>query len=201
MTRIILAALSVGMLSGYFLIPTEYKEAFLVDSETGLIIGLCILLFLVGVDLGLDGKVVKNFKKLGARILLLPIGVMLGTLAGALLASLFLPITGRESMAVGAGFGWYSLAPIILTKYSAELSAISFTHNIMRELFGILLIPFVAKHIGYIEACSLPGSASADVCLPIVERCTNANIAAYSFVSGMVLSGAVPLLVPLIAGV
>ena len=39
-----------------------------------------------------------------------------------------------------------------------------------------------------------------DVCLPIVERATSSNTAVYSFVSGVVLSTAVPILVPLIIG-
>lgn len=70
----------------------------------------------------------------------------------------------------------------------------------MREMFGIILIPIVAKYIGFIEATSLPGAAAMDVCLPIVERATAPNITIYSFVSGVSLSIAVPILVPLIIG-
>ncbi|MEG0291974.1 MAG: lysine exporter LysO family protein [Anaerovoracaceae bacterium] len=197
MTKMVIITVIAGMFSGYFFMP----ESVMGISENILIVGLCILLFFVGIDIGHQGTVVQNFKKVGFRVIIFPIAVIIGTMAGAAVGALFLPVTLRESLAVGAGFGWYSLAPVILTKYSAELSAISFMHNVFREVLGIMLIPIVAKRIGYIETTSLPGAAAMDVCLPIVERATNADIAVYSFVSGVVLSFAVPILVPLIAGV
>ena len=68
-------------------------------------------------------------------------------------------------------------------------------------MIAIILIPIVAKRIGYVEKCALKGAAAMDVCLPVVEKATNANIAVYSFVSGVVLSIAVPVLVPFIMGI
>jgi uncharacterized membrane protein YbjE (DUF340 family) len=70
----------------------------------------------------------------------------------------------------------------------------------MREMLGIMLIPIVAKYIGFIESTALPGGGAMDVCLPIVERATAPNIVIYSFVIGLSLSVAVPILVPLIIG-
>lgn len=63
-----------------------------------------------------------------------------------------------------------------------------------------MLIPVVAKKIGYIETTGMPGAAAMDVCLPIVEKSTRSDIAVYSFVSGVTLSILVPVLVPLILG-
>ena len=196
MTIGIVVSVVLGVLFGRFLMP----ETFYLVSGDLLIVGLCVLLFFVGIDLGRDGTVVASFKKVGARILVFPFAIILGTLVSAFLISLVLPITARESMAVSAGLGWYTLAPIILSEYSAEISALSFMYNVMRELFGIMLIPFVAKYIGFIECVGLPGSASMDVCLPIVERATSPNITIYSFVSGVVMSISVPILVPLLIG-
>lgn len=201
MTKKILISVAAGVLIGLFLIPEKYGQIFLERSDTWLVIGLCVLLFFVGIDLGMDGTVVGNFKKVGWRIAVIPFATIAGTMAGVAAASLFLPVTIREGMAVGAGFGWYSLAPVILSKYSAGLSAVSFIHNILREMIAIVLIPVVAKRVGYVETCCLPGAAAMDVCLPVVEKATNANIAVYSFVSGVVLSIAVPVMVPLIAGI
>lgn len=194
MTKVIIASVAVGLISGYTFLP----DWFIASTEYTLVIGLCILLFFVGIDLGGDENLIKNFKKVGWRILIIPVATIVGTFAGCLVGAMFLPMDIRESMAVGAGFGWYTLAPVILTQYSAELSAISFMHNVMRELFGIILIPIVAKRIGYMETCGLPGAAAMDVCLPIVEKSTNANIAVYSFVSGVIMSISVPVMVPLI---
>ena len=79
--------------------------------------------------------------------------------------------------------------------YSLQVSAISFMHNVIREVIGILLIPVCARHLGYIECYCLPGASSMDVCLPLVEKATDSSIAVYSFVNGVVLSAAVPVLV------
>jgi uncharacterized membrane protein YbjE (DUF340 family) len=197
MTKIIIAFVTLGMLAGYFFIP----DYFITDiSGNLLVIGLCVLLFFVGLDLGRAGTVVDNFKRVGIRILAFPIASIIGSLVFAAIASFLLPMTVRESMAVAAGFGWYTLAPVILSDYSAEISAISFLHNVMREMIGIIIIPIVAKKIGYIEACSLPGAAAMDVCLPVIEKATNSDTAVYAFVMGTVLSIAVPILVPLIIG-
>lgn len=196
MTKIVVGSVGIGGLLGYFLLPSS----FLPISEYIIIVGLCGLLFFVGVDIGMQGTVMQNLKKAGVRILAFPAATIVGTLAGAAFASLFLSITAVDAMTVGSGFGWYSLAPLLIDPYSAELSAMSFLHNVIRELFGILAIPFVAKHIGYIETVSLPGAAAMDVCLPIVEKSTTAEVAIYSFVSGMSLSATVPILVPLFLG-
>lgn len=196
MTAGILISVVLGVLGGAFVLP----QIFLDISGNLLIIGLCFLLFFVGIDLGKDGTVAASFKKVGPRVLIFPFMVIAGTLLSAFLVSFFLPFTGRESMAVSAGFGWYTLAPIILAEYSTELSALSFMYNVMREILGIILIPFVAKYIGFVECTSLPGSASMDVCLPIVEKSTAPDIAIYSFITGLILSIAVPILVPILVG-
>jgi len=64
-----------------------------------------------------------------------------------------------------------------------------------------VLIPVIARKVGYIETVSLPGAAAMDVCLPIVEKATKSHIAVYSFVSGVVLSVAVPVMVSFCMGV
>ncbi len=196
MTKIILASVVLGVISGATFIP----DGFIAASGDLLILGLCVLLFFVGMDLGREGTVVTNFRKVGLRVLVFPFAVVAGTLVSAVLVSFFLPITARESMAVSAGFGWYTLAPVILSEYNAQVSAISFMYNVMREMLGIVLIPLVAKYIGFVESTSLPGAAAMDVCLPIVEKATAPNITIYSFVSGVVLSISVPILVPLLVG-
>lgn len=202
MTVMILVAVVVGMLVGFFYI----REAFGADIQTfddgaglAIKIGLCVLLALVGIDLGIEGTVVENFKSVGLRILVFPFATVVGTMVGALICAPILGITIRESLAVGAGFGWYTLAPgLIMEAGYINASAIAFLHNVMRELSAIVLIPIVAQKIGYIETTGMPGAAAMDVCLPIVERSTRSDIAVYSFVSGVVLTLVVPILVPLI---
>lgn len=194
MTSGIIVSVVLGIAYGFFLAPD-----WLIDiSGTALTVGLCMLLFFVGLDLGKQGNILAGIKDAGWRALLMPVVVALGTFAAGAVAGLFLPYSIKEMIAVTAGLGWYTLAPAILADYSNELSAISFLHNVMRELFGIILIPVVAKYIGYLETVALPGAAAMDVCLPVVEKATNPNIAVYSFVTGVVLSVAVPVLMQII---
>ena len=196
MTICIIVSVAAGILAGYFLLPRWFTDL----AGTLIVIGLCILLIFVGMDIGVEGTIVQNFKRAGWRILVFPFIIMIGTYAGALLSSLILPINVIEALCVGSGFGWYTLAPAMLADVSARLSAMSFMHNVMREVTGIILIPVVANRIGYIETVSLPGAAAMDVCLPIVERATSGNIVIYSFLSGVVLSIAVPVMVGFMMG-
>ena len=197
MTKLTLISVVLGMASGYLFIPDYFINEIAGDL---LVVGLCILLFFVGLDLGKQGTVVENMKKVGLGILAFPVASMIGCLGFAAIASFALSLTVRESMAIASGFGWYTLAPVILSEYSAEISAISFLHNVMREMVGMIIIPFVAKYVGYIEACSVMGAAAMDVGMPVIERATNSEITVYSFIMGVFLSTAVPILVPLCIG-
>ena len=204
MTVMIVIAVAVGMLIGYFVIRRVFAgnmESFENMAGLGIKIGLCLLLIFVGIDLGLDGTVIENFKRVGIRILAFPAVVVIGTRLGAGISGTLMGLNLKESLAVGAGFGWYTLAPgIIMEAGYITASAVAFLHNVMRELFSILFIPMVAQKIGYIETTGMPGAAAMDVCLPIVEKSTRSDIAVYSFVSGVILSILVPVLVPVIIG-
>ncbi len=197
MTWCIVGAVAAGIAAGLLIIPDWFVAA----SGDIITVGLCVLLFFVGTDIGTEGTIADSFRKAGWRIAVFPFAVMAGTLAASALASLLLPISVRDALCVGAGFGWYSLAPAMLAEYSVRISAVSFMHNVMRELLSILLIPVVARKVGYIETTGMPGAAAMDVCLPVVEKATRGDIAIYSFISGLTLSIAVPVLLSFIMNI
>ncbi len=201
MTIMVILAVLIGGLIAYFLSQGTISDFEKFDHIMGLMItiGLCILLFFVGLDMGLEGTVFTQIKTVGFRVLVIPVAVIGGSLLGAVVCGIILPLSMKEALAIGSGLGWYSLAPgIIIDHGFVVASAISFLHNIMREVLSFVLIPVVAKKIGYIETIALPGAAAMDVCLPIVERQTRSDIAIFSFVSGLVASFVVPVLVPLV---
>ena len=199
MTIMIVCCVTAGILVGYFVCRNLFDfEQFNAAAGTAITIGLCVLLIFVGLDLGLEGQVISNFKKVGIKIVAIPIAIAIGTLAGGALAGLVLPLPLNESVAVSAGLAWYSMgSAILLDAGLVSAGAISFMHNVMRELCAIIFIPIAAKKLGYVEALALPASPAMDVCLPLVERSTSGTVAVYSFISGFVLSMAVPFLVPL----
>lgn len=196
MIKAIILSVAAGLAIGYFFLTESFSDI----SGPLITVGLSVLLFFVGMDLGKQGELLKNLRDAGWRVLLMPVATVIGTMVFGMLSGLILPYTMREMAAVSAGFGWYTLAPAIISEYSSELSAVSFLHNVLRELSGIILIPIVARYVGYLETVSLPGAAAMDVCLPIVEKATNVNIAVYSFITGVFLSILTPILVPLIIG-
>lgn len=200
----ILVSVTVGLLCGYFLIKkifANHMDSFDFYAGMAVNLGLFLLLLLIGFNMGLDGTVLENFKKVGLRIVIFPFTIMLGAFLAAALCSLVMNIGLRESFAVCAGFGWYSLAPgIILEAGLARCAAISFMYCIMREYFSLLLVPIVARKIGYMEAIGICGATAMGVCLPIVEKSTRGDVAIYSFISGVVHTASVPILIPLILG-
>jgi len=198
MTIFILISVTIGILSGYFYFYRNFSfEQIVSASSLGITVILCILLAFVGLDLGLEGQVIANIKKVGVKILIIPLAVAVGTVVGAIICSLFLPLAFNESTAIGTGFAWYSLGAAIIMDAGYEAAgAISFMHNLMRELFAIVFVPIIAKRIGFVEALGIPASVGMDVCLPIVEQSTNGTTTVYSFITGFMLSMSVPFLVP-----
>ena len=194
LTVLIVASVVLGMLAGHFFLPDA------VTAHCGAVInlGLYLLLFLVGLDMGRQGNMLQDIRAAGFRVFLVPLAAAVGTLALTALVGLFLPMGAKDCAAAAAGFGWYSLAPTLLAPYSLSVSAVAFLSNVMREIFAIITIPIVAKYVGYVECASLPGAAAMDTVLPVVVGATHERITIYSFTSGVVLSLAVPLLVPAI---
>ena len=188
----IIGSLTFGIIIGFV-----WNEYILEDLIGNFIkFGLCALLFFVGFEFGVRGNFIESLKLAGPYAVIVPVGVILGTFAGSVVISFFMPISIRESLAIGSGFGWYSLAPsIMMDKGYVMAGTISFMHNIMRELIGILAIPLVAKKVGYAESVSLPGSSCMDVCLPIIEKSASSEAALYSFFTGDVLAILTPVLV------
>lgn len=198
----IVVSVVVGLLCGYFFVSRIFgsnMDAF--DNYTGILIniGLFLLLVIIGINMGIDESVIKNFRNVGARIIIFPFIVMIGALVGGALCSVLFSISMKDAAAVTVGFGWYSLAPnIILEAGLVKCAAISFMYCVMREYFSLLLVPIVAKRIGYMEAIGICGATAMGVNLPIVERATRGDVAIYSFISGIIHTASVPILLPLI---
>ena len=203
-TIIILGFVATGMLSGYFIVPMIFSNLDLFQAMSGdwMVVGITILLACVGFNLGLDGKVFSSLKQVGFKALLIPVAAVAGSLIMGALYGLVSPLTVGEGIAISAGFGWYTMAPGLMVEAGFIVSgAISFMHNVIRETLGIIIIPLVAKKIGYLEAVSIPGVAAMDVCMPIVERSCRAETVVYSFCTGAFMCLFVPTVVPLALGI
>lgn len=158
---------------------------------------LCALLLCVGIGIGSDRNIVTKFKSLDVRMALLPLGTALGTFAGSLVVSFIL--SGRsplDCLAVGSGFGYYSLSSIFITEYKgAELGTIALLANIIREMVTLLLSPGLAKVFGPLAPISSGGVTSMDTTLPIIMASSGEQYSAVSILHGFILDFSIPFLV------
>ncbi len=158
---------------------------------------LCALLLCVGIGIGSDRNIVTKFKSLDVRMALLPLGTALGTFAGSLVVSFIL--SGRsplDCLAVGSGFGYYSLSSIFITEYKgAELGTIALLANIIREMVTLLLSTVLAKAFGPLAPISSGGVTSMDTTLPIIMASSGEQYSAVSIFHGFILDFSIPFLV------
>ncbi|AOY77008.1 lysine exporter LysO family protein [Clostridium formicaceticum] len=192
MTFKIMLSVVLGILLGIWIFPQGIE----VYMGTMIDIGLCLLLFFVGMDIGKQGDLFNKIKKIGFKVLWVPFMIAVGSITGTILGGILLRIPMNEAAAIGAGFGWYSLSAIELSKHSAELGALAFITNVSREVIAIISIPFIARYIGKLEAIAPAGATAMDTTLPIIAKSTDGNTAMISFLTGVVLSSLVPILVP-----
>ena len=158
---------------------------------------LYALMFCVGITLGSDTALAGRVRRLDPRLALLPVMTAVGTLAGAALSTLLLPpLTAGDTMAVGAGFGYYSLSSIFIADFrGAELGTVALLCKVMRELFTLLAAPLVARWFGPLAAVSIGGATTFDTTLPIITQSAGKPYAVVSIFHGCVLDFSVPFLV------
>lgn len=186
----ITVAIIIGGLSGFF-----FRNDFLITNCDRVVsLGLCLLLFFVGIDIGNSGDIFPKLKKFGKKIWFLPVSTIIGSLIGGYAGSFFTAVTAGQGIAISAGLGWYSLSAIELSKISAELGSLAFLTNVLRELISIFSVPFIAKYIGSLESVSVAGATAMDTLLPIINKNTSADVSIVAFFSGIVLTTSVPLL-------
>ncbi len=193
---------AVAMLAGYLVIRPNFKESYGVfDSatSTAIIVGLCCLMGLVGFSLGLDGAVISKLKEMGAKVILVPLMLVLGTTMAGIIFSLITDFSMKEALAICWGFGWYTYAPGVIAEAGYVIaSAVSFLHNVIRETAGIIGIPLFAQKFGYLEATAVPGIASMDLCMPIIEKSCRQDTIVYGLCNGLLASLVCSLMVPII---
>ena len=158
---------------------------------------LCALMFCVGISIGSDTKMLKSFKSVNPRLMMLPAMTIVGSLAGTAAASALLPHRHLfDCLAIGSGFGYYSLSSIFITEYKgAELGTIALIANIMREILTLLCAPLLVKFFGKLAPISMGGATTMDTTLPIITRTSGQDFVIVSIFHGFCVDFSVPFLV------
>ncbi|MFV0314475.1 MAG: lysine exporter LysO family protein [Anaerotignum sp.] len=193
MSLAILVVLLLGVVGGIYM-PLEITAS-IEQVSSGL---LLILLFSVGIDLGLNRQVFVEIRKLGFRIILIPLGVVLGSLCGGAISASLMQMPLKEGMAIASGLGWYSLSGILITEAGNPVGGtISFLANVFREMITFIIVPLLVKYLNDYCAIAPAGATAMDTTLGIISKNTNGKISVIAFVSGVICTLFVPILVPL----
>lgn len=170
---------------------------------------LAFLVFQAGLNLGAN----SDFRYMKANFrwssFLFPIFTIGGTLLFSALASFLLAMNLWDGMAVGCGFGYYSLSSILIIQLkesvigidlASRLGAIALLTNVFRELFALIGAPVYARCFGKLAPISAAGVTSIDVCLPAISRYSGQEFIPIAVIQGIVLEIATPMLITFFCG-
>ena len=188
----------LALLGGLFyrMSGLEFTFINLMSENTNII--LYLLMFSVGISIGMQRGIFSKIKEYHIKIFIIPIGTILGSLLGGVICALLLNMPIGYGTAITSGLGWYSLAGVTIGNLvSAEMGSIAFMSNLMREMFSFLIIPFLAVHLNYYTCIASAGATSEDTTLPLMLKYTNEETVALSVFHGVICSLMVPVLISL----
>lgn len=168
---------------------------------------LYALMFQVGISIGSNRNLKELVGALRWKMLIIPVGTVVGTLLFSALASLLLSRWSVfDCMAVGSGFAYYSLSSILITQFktpsvglqlATELGTIALLANIFREMMSLLGAPLIRKYFGKLAPISAAGVNSMDVVLPVITHCSGKEMIPIAILHGILIDMSVPFFVSL----
>ena len=198
---IVVAFFITGCLAGWYLsvhgiAPTEIDISRYV---------LYLLMFQVGLSIGSDKNIVQIIKTIRPKLLLVPIATIIGTLSFSALAAIFMSKWSIfECLAVGSGFGYYSLSSILITELKSassgiqlatELGTIALIANIIREIITLLCAPVLVKIFGRLAPICAGGATTIDTTLPVITKYSGKDMVFIAIMHGILVDLSVPFLV------
>jgi len=154
---------------------------------------LFLLLFFIGIQLRNSGLTLRQIllNKQGMTIAAV---VIVTCMLGGIIAAKLLGLPLYQALAMASGFGWYSLAGILMgDAFGPVFGGASFLIELMRELVALVTIPlFIRRYpcttIGY------AGATAMDFTLPVIQTTGGVHCVPVAIVSGFILSLLVPVM-------
>lgn len=194
----------LGALLGYLLLNYATLPAPLANGSVTQWV-LYLLMIQVGASIGSDKNLKEILKAIRPKMLLIPLGTIVGTLIFTAIAALFISKWGFfDSMAIGSGFAYYSLSSILITQLTepsvgiqmaTQLGTVALLANILREIYGLLGAPLFYRYFGIFSPICVGGATTMDTTLPIITSVCGKNLAFISIFHGILVDFSVPLLV------
>jgi uncharacterized membrane protein YbjE (DUF340 family) len=201
MMKYVLPTFALGILAGY--LNNSFGASLLntIFSEYSFNLSLIALLFLMGLLFATDKESIEKMRETKLKILVFPLAVALGSIAGGLIGGIILRIDIFASMGVCAGYGWYTLAgPLAGQLFGLEWGALGFAVNFLRELFTIATTSLVARLDKY-APIAMGGATAMDTTLPIIVRYCGQDTLLTAFSSGFILTMVAPFTITGLAAI
>ena len=192
---IILCCFITGILLAYY---RYVPDIFLTYDYSNYI--LPVMMFFVGIGIGGDIKsLYVPIKKYKLKIILIPLATIFGSIIITALISPLFDITTKETIAIGSGFGYYSLSAIFLNKLAGyEIGMMALISNMTREITALLFIPILARYCGKLAPISAAGATSIDTTLPIIAKSCGEQFIVISIFHGLLVDISVPIIISLL---
>ena len=192
---IILCCFITGILLAYY---RYVPDIFLTYDYSNYI--LPVMMFFVGIGIGGDIKsLYVPIKKYKLKIILIPLATIFGSIIITALISPLFDITTKETIAIGSGFGYYSLSAIFLNKLAGyEIGMMPLISNMTREITALLFIPILARYCGKLAPISAAGATSIDTTLPIIAKSCGEQFIVISIFHGILVDISVPIIISLL---
>ncbi|KWU01381.1 LysO family transporter [Vibrio toranzoniae] len=154
---------------------------------------LFVLLFFIGIQLRNSGLTLRQIL-LNKHGMVIAVTIIITSMLGGVIAAYLLDIPLFKALAMSSGFGWYSLAGILMgDAFGPVYGGASFMLELLRELVALVLIPVLIRSypctsIGY------AGATAMDFTLPVIQTTGGVRCVPIAIVSGFILSLLVPVL-------
>lgn len=192
---LIVSVFILGVLLGYnSLLP-------FVGAETSMW-ALYLLMALVGFSIGSDTASLRAIASQPLRVIFVPLATIIGTYIGVLMISPLISLKLTDCMAVGSGFGYYSLSSVLLSELrTVQIGAIALLVNVLRELFTVVFAPVLVRHFSALSLICCGGATTMDVTLPIIINYCGGSFIGVAIFHGIIVDLCVPFLVTLFASI
>ncbi|QIL84631.1 lysine exporter LysO family protein [Vibrio sp. HDW18] len=155
---------------------------------------LFLLLFFIGIQLRNSGLSLKQIL-LNKHGMIIAVVIVATSWLGGVLAAWLLDMPLYQALAMASGFGWYSLAGILVgDAFGPVLGGASFMIELLRELVALVLIPMLIRRTPC-TAIGYAGATAMDFTLPVIQTTGGVKCVPVAIVSGFILSLLVPILI------
>lgn len=188
-SMLIIGMFMFGVGIGYF-VP---QSVILADKSMWV---LYCMIAMVGFGVGSDKNTINAIRKQPWQVVFAPVATVVGTYLGILVVSPLISLSITDQLAVGSGFGYYSLSSVMLSEFKgAQIGALALFVNILRELVTVGFAPILVKRFSPLALICSGGATTMDVTLPIVLKNCGNSFVGISIFHGFVIDTAVPILV------